>query len=247
MKAKLTLVSVLVLVATAAGGALAAGPTASRSVVLGKTQNYPASGCPKTEGCEVFARVTGIQMKADGVEHPFRAASDGQIVAWWLKLPAMRSTQVKSFSDLFGGPPSARISILRRGKNGRVRLVRQGPIEQLQAHLGGKGRARFKLAEPLRVKEGDYVGVTAITWVPSFAVGLDPVGDSWLASRPEPRCNTPSSRNPQRFARYYRRSDAHAEASTVKEYRCLYRTARLLYWARMVPDEPAPPAEGRSR
>jgi hypothetical protein len=244
MKAKLTLVALVLAAAAAGGGALAAGPTASRSVVLGKTQNYPASGCPASKGCEVFARVTGIQMKADGVDHPFRAPTDGQVVAWWLKLPAMKSTQVKSFSDLFGGPPSARLSILRRGKGGRVRLVRQSATEQLQSHLGAKGRARFKLAEPLHVKKGDYVGVTAMTWVPAFAVGLDPVGDSWLASRPQRRCNTPSSRNPKLFARYYRRNDAHAEASTVREYRCLYRTARLLYWARLVPEAPAaPPAD----
>jgi hypothetical protein len=245
MRTRLLLISGLLALAAAAGVAFAAAPTASRSVVLGKTQNYPASGCPDSKGCEVVARVTGIQMKADGVDHPFRAPSDGQVAAWWLKLPAMKGTQVRSFSDLFGGAPSARLSILRRGKRGRVRLVRQSGTEQLQSHLGGKGRVRFKLAEPLRVKKGDYVGLTAITWIPAFAVGLDPEGDSWLASRPDRRCSTPSSRNPKRFARYYRRSDAHARTSTVKQYRCLYRTARLLYWARLVPDETTPPAEQR--
>jgi hypothetical protein len=215
--------------------------------VLGKTEHYPASGCPASSGCEVVARVTGVQMRADGVEHPFRAPASGQVVAWWLRLPEMRSSQISSFSQLFGGPPAARISILRRGERGRVRLIRQSETEQLRPHLGAKGRVRFKLAQPLQIKEGDYVGLTAITWAPAFAVGLNPVGDAWLASRTQSRCDTPSSRDPNRFARYYRENDAHSEASTVKQYRCLYRTARLLYWARIVPDEEPQPEQRERR
>jgi hypothetical protein len=228
--------AVAVAVATASG----AQPTASKSIVLGKTPEYPSSGCPAADRCEVVARVTGIQMHANGVEHPFKAPASGQVVAWWLKLPVLRASQVKSFSDLFGGGPAARIAILRRGKGGRVRLVRQSPTEDLRPHLGARGRVRFRLLQPLRVKQGDYVGLSALTWVPAFATGLDPVGDDWLASRPERRCDTPSSRDPDRFARYYKRNDAHSETSTVKEYRCTYKTARLLYWARLVPDEPQP-------
>jgi hypothetical protein len=225
-------------VAVATAATSGAQPRISKSVVLGKTAEYPASGCPAPDRCEVVARVTGIQMRADGVEHPFRAPEDGQVVAWWLKLPKLNASQVKSFSDLFGGGPAARIAILRRGKRGRVRLVRQSPTEDLRSHLGARGRVRFRLLQPLRVKKGDYVGLSALTWVPAFAVGLDPVGDAWLASRPNSRCDTPSNRDPDRFARYYRRNDAHSATSTVKQYRCTYRTARLLYWARLVPDEP---------
>jgi hypothetical protein len=227
----------------AVASANGASPQAAKSIVLGKTATYPSSGCPATDRCEVVARVTGIQMRANGVDHPFRAPANGQIVAWWLKLPTLRASQIKSFSDLFGGGPAARIAILRRGKGERVRLVRQSPTEDLKPHLGASGRVRFRLLEPLRVKKGDYVGLTALTWIPAFAVGLDPVGDAWLASRPERRCDTPSSRNPDRFARYYKRNDAHSETSTVKEYHCTYRTARLLYWARLVPDETQPETE----
>jgi hypothetical protein len=228
------------LAATATG----ARPHAAASIILGKTANYPASGCPKTEGCEVVARVTGIQMKADGLDHPFRVPINGQLVSWWLKLPPLHETQLRSFSELFGGNPAARISVLRRGKRGRVRLVRQGPVEQLKDLLGQKGRARFRLAEPLRVKEGDYVGLTAITWIPAFAVGLDATNNVWLASRSKDRCSTPSSQNPKRFAAYYKTSDAHVETSTVRRYRCVYRTARLLYWGRVVPDPTPQPAPG---
>jgi hypothetical protein len=225
-----------------AATAFAAGQpagSASSSIVLGKTPDYPDSGCPAADACEVVARVTGIQMRASGVEHPFRSPVDGQLVAWWLKLPTMRSTQIRTFNSLFGGEPAARVVVLRRGVRGRFRLVRQSGTQPLRSDLGAKGRVRYRLAEPLRVKEGDYVGLTAVTWVPAFAVNLDAAGNEWLASRPTRRCATPSSSRPERFKEYYRRTDAQLESSTAQEYRCTYQTARLLYWARIVPDAPA--------
>jgi hypothetical protein len=212
--------------------------SASKSIVLGKTPDYPDSGCPAPDACEVVARVTGIQMRASGVEHPFRSPVDGQLAAWWLKLPALRSTQISTFNSLFGGEPAARVAVLRRGKRGRFRLVRQSPTQPLRSDLGKRGRARYRLAEPLRVKEGDYIGLTAVTWVPAFAVNLDASGNEWLASRPKRRCATPSSSRPKRFKEYYRRTDAQLESSTAQQYRCSYQTARLLYWARIVPEAP---------
>ena len=213
---------------------------ASQSIVLGKTPQYPESGCPAPDKCEVVARVTGIQMQASGVEHPFKAPSSGQLVSWWLKLPKLRSTQIRTFNGLFGGEPTARVAVLRRGKEGRFRLIRQSEDQPLRGDLGQAGRVRYRLATPLRVKAGDYIGLTAVTWLPAFAVNLDAVGNSWLASRGKRRCATPSSSRPKRFAEYYKRNDAQLEASTVKTYECTYQTARLLYWARIVPDAPAP-------
>ncbi len=78
--------------------------------------------------------------------------------------------------------------------------------------LEASGRVRYRLAEPLRVKEGDYVGLTAVTWIPAFAVNLDAAGNEWLASRPKRRCATPSSSRPERFKEYYRRTDAQLES-----------------------------------
>jgi hypothetical protein len=227
---------------TCAATALAAAQphgSASKSIVLGKTPEYPESGCPATEECEVVARVTGIQMTAGGVDHPFRSPVDGQLVSWWLKLPNMRSTQISTFNSLFGGDPAARVVVLRRGLRGRFRLVRQSETQPLRSDLGANGRVRYRLPQPLQVKEGDYIGLTAVTWVPAFAVNLDADGNEWLASRPKRRCATPSSARPQRFKEYYRRTDAQLETSTAQEYRCTYQTARLLYWARIVPDAPA--------
>ena len=47
-------------------------------------------------------------MKADGMDHPFRVPIDGQLVSWWLKLPELRETQLRSVPELFGGNPAAR-------------------------------------------------------------------------------------------------------------------------------------------
>jgi hypothetical protein len=237
---RLALVACVALACAAtAVAAVSTGGSASKSIVLGKTPSYPDSGCPATNACEVVARVTGIQMRAAGVDHPFRSPVDGQLVAWWLKLPAMRSTQISTFNSLFGGDPAARVVVLRRGVRGRFRLVRQSSTQPLRGDLGASGRVRYRLAEPLAVKEGDYVGLTAVTWLPAFAVNLGAEDNAWLASRPKRRCATPSSSRPQRFKEYYRRTDAQLEASTAQEYRCTYETARLLYWARIVPDAPA--------
>ena len=238
--AALTLVVGWLLVADAGAGS---AQTAS-SVVLGKTAVYPSSGCPDPDKCEVVARVTGIQMKADGTDHPFRAPITGRLVAWWLKLPRLHTTQIQSFNGLFGGEPAARIAVLRRGKQGRVRLIRQSPTQPLKDDLDGKGRARYRLAEPLLVKQGDYIGLTAVTWLPAFAVNLDAAGNYWLASRTKDRCATPPASRPKRFAAYYKRSQAQLDISTVKVYQCTYQTARLLYWARIVADTPAPAPGG---
>jgi hypothetical protein len=238
VKAAYLLAGITALLLAAAGIAIAAQkPTAPpKSIVLGKTANYPNPGCPAAATCEVVAKVTGVQMMADGAPHPFRAPKTGTIVAWWLRLPPLNDTQLRSFNSFFGGDPSARLAVLRRGLKGKFRLVRQSETQSLKADLGKKGRIRYKLAQPLRVQEGDYVGLTAVTWVPAFAVNLDGTQNFWLASRPRKNCDTPSSKDPKRFAAYYKRSQAHLQASTARPYECTYRTARLLYWARIVPD-----------
>jgi hypothetical protein len=225
-----------VVLATTAIATAASKPSAPRSIVLGKTTHYPAPGCPTPSTCEVIARVTGIQMMADGVAQPFRVPKTGTLISWWLKLPALHAAQMGSFNSFFGGDPMARISVLRRGLQGRFRLISQGPTQSLKADLGKKLRARYKLAQPLRVRAGDYIGLTAVTWIPAFAVNLDATQNSWLASRPRKRCATPTSKDPKRFADYYKLNQAHLKAGTAKLYQCTYQTARLLYWARIVPD-----------
>lgn len=216
--------------------------TSAKSIILGKTKNYPDPACANARTCQVVARVTGIQMAADGVRRPFQVPEDGQLVSFWLRLPNLTESQIKSFNKLFGGEPAARVAVLRHGVRARYRLVRQSDTFPLKDELGSKGRVTFRLSQPLEVKKGDFIGVSAVTWLPSFAVGLRAAGNFWLASRPQSRCETPSSRDMKRFERYYKRNDAQLQTSTAKTYECTYQTARLIYWARIVPGEPQPPA-----
>jgi hypothetical protein len=240
-KAGYLFIGVALLVLAAAAIATAKDPAKPpKSIVLGKTPSYPDPGCPAASTCEVVAKVTGVQMMAGGVPHPFRAPKDGTIVAWWLRLPRLNDTQLRAFNSFFGGDPAARLAVLRRGLNGRFRLIRQSATQSLKGDLGKKNRVRYRLTEPLRVQKGDFIGLTAVTWVPAFAVNLDGTQNFWLASRARKDCDTPSSKDPKRFAAYYKRNQAHLEASTARPYQCTYRTARLLYWARMVPDVAAP-------
>ena len=210
-RAAYLLVAAAVLVPAASTIAAAATkPSKPKSIVLGKTATYPPPGCPNASTCEVVARVTGIQMMADGVAHPFRAPKAGTVVSWWLKLPHLSTTQMRSFNSFFGGDPAARIAVVRRGIKGRFRLIDQGPTTSLKADLGKPGRVRYRLAHPLHVQAGDYVGLTAVTWVPAFAVNLDATQNYWLASRARTLCATPSSKDP----RTSRKIPAAKKAST---------------------------------
>ncbi len=239
LKILAALAAICAMTATALAAKHGARPTAAKSIVLGKSKRYPDTACSKVRTCQVVARVTGVQMAAAGTARPYRIPKDGKLAAWWLKLPRLTETQVKSFNKLFGGEPAARVAVLRKGIRGRYRMIRQSETVQLRDKLGAKGRLKVRLPEPLDVRKGDYVGVTAVTWMPSFAVGLRAKGNYWLASRSKKRCKTPSSTNLKAFKRYYKTNDAQLKPSTVKLYQCRYQTARLIYWVRIVPNEPA--------
>jgi hypothetical protein len=211
--------------------------SAPKSIILGKTKNYPAPACAAPRTCQVIARVTGIQMAADGTANPYLIPKDGQLVSWWLQLPKLTDAQIKSFDKLFGGEPAARIAVLRKGLKGRYRLINQSETVQLRDKLGSKGRVTIRLPQPIPVRKGDYVGLTSVTWMPSFAVGLGARGNFWLASRAKKRCATPSSSNLKAFQRYYKTNDAQLDKSTAKLYQCPYQTARLIYWARITPTD----------
>ena len=124
------------------------GHLASQSIVLGKTPEYPESGCPAPDKCEVVARVTGIQMRAAGVEHPFKAPSSGQLVAWWLKLPKLRSTQIRTFNGLFGGEPAAPGSrSCAAGRAGASGWSGRARASRCAVTSGQRGRVRYRLAD----------------------------------------------------------------------------------------------------
>ena len=124
------------------------------------------------------------------------------------------ATQISSFNSLFGGEPGGAD---RRPAAREARPLPARAPERRPRRCGrisdSKGRVRYRLAEPLRVKEGDYVGLTAVTWIPAFAVDLDAAGNEWLASRPEAALRDAVQQQARSASRtYYRRTDAQLES-----------------------------------
>ena len=219
-------------------GALALAPGAGAAVVeMGATTPRPGASCP--DNCQAIGRVTGYQAGQAGRRSPFRARRRGKIVAFSLQLGRPRADQIDYFDRLFGGPPQARLSVLRPGPRRRNVLSGQSELFALRPYFGST--PTFALERPLTVKKDYLVAVTVPTWAPAFGVGLANE-EAWRSSRDAERCDD------------VRQTAAQQRRGSLRTYGCLYRTARLLYTASFVPNprptedaaDPAPatPAPG---
>ena len=216
---------------------LATAPGARAAVVeMGATEPRPAASCP--DNCQAIGRVTGYQVSQGGRRNPLRARRRGKIVAFSVQLGRPRADQIQYFDGLFGGPPQARLSVLRPGPRRRNVLSGQSDLFDLRPYFGST--PTFALERPLTVKPGYLVALTVPTWAPAFGVGLGNE-EAWRSSRDAERCDD------------VRQTAAQQRRRSQRTYGCLYRTARLLYTASFVPDPrpteepdaaPAPPAAG---
>jgi hypothetical protein len=226
------------LLTTAACLTVLAVPAGAQAKVreLGAEPPGAKVGCPET--CQAITRTTGYQTSSGSIKNPYYVRRDGYIVAWTITLGEPSAEQISYFQDsaagsLGLGPPSARISVVRKGtrKKNRLmhRLLAASPIERLDRYYGSS--PSFVLEKPLRVERGSIVALTVPSWAPAFAVGLGR-DFAWFSSRhktPRPddsgsRCGDVSQ-------------DAAQEAiGGLRRYECRYRTARLLYSATFVPD-----------
>jgi hypothetical protein len=216
---------------------------AARVSVLGAATPATPS-CPTT--CQAIGRTTGFQTSITGARNPFVATSRGRIVAWSIKtgLPSTKPNPNNSnqsdfdfFTKTFGGPPKARISVLKpimkEIKRGHqiYKLKSQSPVEDLSAYLGQT--TTFTLDAPLRVKPNNIVALTVPTWAPAFAIN-QAANTKWQASRKRGKCNDTAdilAGTPQ---------DA---VGSQRAYACTYNTARLLYSATVVADPNQKPAK----
>src|SRR3979409_365485 len=98
-----------------------ASAAGARVLELGSTSETVKSNCPNSP-CEVVGRVTGYQGRSGSVKNPFRVPHTGKIVAFTVKLAKLEANQIKFFTDLYGTPPQARLSILKLGKTKKTRL-----------------------------------------------------------------------------------------------------------------------------
>jgi len=175
----------------------------------------PEASCPSN--CQAIGRVTGFQVQQGSRHNPYRATRDGKVVGFSVTLGKPSDEQQRFFRRLFGRPAEARISILRPGKlKRRQRLTGQSEVFDLEPYFGS--RPTFALRRPLTVKRGYVIALTVPTYAPAFAVGLGR-DEAWRSSRDPARCDD------------VQQAAAQESRGSVVQYRCFYRTARLLYTA----------------
>lgn len=185
-----------------------------------------APSCP--QDCQAIGKTTGVQLSIGKTKSPFVVPYPGKIVAWSIKLSAPTDKQIEFFEEFFGGPPQARLAVLKpiqkdikRGKP-NYKLKAQSPVEDLMPFLGQT--TTFQLGAPIKVKAGQVVGLTVPTWAPAFAVNLGG-GTSWMASRKRQKCTKPAD---------IQAGGAQQAPGSTRSYGCIYKTARLLYSATVV-------------
>ena len=99
-----------------------------------------------------------------------------------------------------------------------ARLVASGDVQKLQPYFGQT--VEFPLKTTIPVKKGWIIGLTVPTWAPALAAGLG--GDtSWRASRNKGQCDDSQTQTAQ-------------AVNQIGRYFCLYRTARIVYSARVI-------------
>jgi hypothetical protein len=206
----------------------AAPAGAAKAKVLGETKDTPSASCPGN--CTAIGSVTGFQTIADGKKQPFKVREDGHIVAWSLDLGKPDKEQKEFFGDLFGDnefgdKSSARLAVLKPQGKSMFKLKSQTPAVQTSAESGKQ--PVYTVNDPLRVKEGDIVGLTVPTWSANFDAGLSRNDNSWRASRSPKKCSDKLSD--------VKASKPVDEIGKSRRFGCEFRGSRVLYWAYMVP------------
>jgi hypothetical protein len=205
---------------------LAAGSASASSVrEIGEYDDVPLpqAGCPLS--CQAIGHVTGYQVQIGSHKNPYVIKRNGNIVAFTIRLGKPDAEQTTFFANLFGTPPQARLTLLKKPKADKpktndLRILGQSQVFDLSKYLGST--PTFTLSKPLRVDAGSTLALTVPTWAPAFAINLGP-DQAWRSSRPKNDCNGTSQ-------------TAHQKVGKTHSYDCFYRTARLLYTATFVPD-----------
>jgi hypothetical protein len=214
------------LIAASALFLLAAGSAQASSVrEVGDYPDVPLpqAGCPTN--CQAVGHVTGYQVQIGSHKNPYVLMHPGKIVAFTIRLGKPDAQQTQFFTNLFGGPPQVRLSLLKKPKADKPKtndltLLGQSDLIDLTNYMGST--PTFALAKPLVVPAGSTLAITVPTWAPSFAINLGP-DEAWRSSRPKADCNGTSQ-------------TSHQTVGKTRSYDCFYRTARLLFTATFVPD-----------
>ena len=206
----------------ALAAALLAVPTpaaAAKYTELGTMDDGVRGSCPVS--CQALTRTTGYQAKVGPDRELYRAPANGRIVAWSLALGKPGPKQTAFFEERYGGTSQAAVVVLDPGKKLNRTVVAKAPLQKLTDYFGQT--VQFPLTDSLRIRKGQYVGLTVATWAPTLQIGL-PSDTSWRSSRAPTGCLDTTTQ----FALLGERTSAL--------FRCLYKTARLTYSATFIPD-----------
>jgi hypothetical protein len=204
------------------GLALAPATAPARVIEIGTTTDRRAASCP-ADPCQAVTRTTGFQVTVEGRRKTglFKAPRDGRVVAFTIRLGSPSAEQIEFFDSNFGGSAQARVSILKPPTRGNTyTLTGQSEVFDLADFFGRE--TQFPLLRSLTVRRGYIVALTTPTWLPALALGLDR-GNAWRASRLPDDCDAQPP--PQ---------SAQQRLGVERDFRCLYRSARLTYRATMV-------------
>jgi hypothetical protein len=220
-------VTKLATILTCAGALALAAPAYATVQEIGQPSDaaFPAASCP--DNCQAIGGITGFQVQIGGHKNPYVIPQAGKIVAFTIRLGKPNANQQQFFTNLFGGQPQARVTVLQQVRSTHThrvprwtyQIMGQSEVFNLAPYLGSD--PSFALAKPISVKKGQTVAVTVPTWAPAFAVGIGQ-DQAWRSSRSSKSCN----------------GTTQAAQQTVKSqhpYQCFYRTARLLYSVTLVP------------
>jgi hypothetical protein len=201
----------------------AQGANAPREVGGAPASPFPPAGCPAN--CQAVGHVSGYQVQIGSAKNPYMVNHKGKIVAFTIRLGKPDAEQTQFFTNLFGGAPQARISVLKKPKNDKkmtndLKLLGQSQVFDLANYLGST--PTFALDKPLVAQAGSIIALTVPTWAPAFAINLG-ADQAWRSARPKNDCNGTSQ-------------VAQQTVGTVRSYDCFYRTARLLYSATFIRD-----------
>jgi hypothetical protein len=214
-------------------GAVTAQASSVREVGDYKDVPLPQAGCPLS--CQAIGHMTGYQVQIGTHKNPYVIHHNGNIVAFTIRLGKPDTQQTQFFTNLFGGVPQARLTLMKKPKADKrgtrdLKVLGQSQVFDLSKYLGST--PTFTLSKPLPVDAGSTLALSVPTWAPAFAINL---GDdqAWRSSRPKNDCNGTSQ-------------SAITKVGQTGFFDCFYKTARLLFTATFVPD-PTPTSKAAAK
>ena len=199
--------------------ALAAPAAAPAAVIeLGALPDGVRGACP--DNCVAVSRTTGYQAKVGPDRALYKAPANGRIVAWSVALGKPGPKQTAFFTERLGGDSQAAVVVLAAGKKLVRQVVAKSPLRELTDYFGTA--VQFPLEQSLRIRKGQYIGLTVPSWAPLLQVGVGS-DTSWRASRAPDACLDTATQS------------ALVGSRRSATFKCLFRTARLTYSATFIP------------